>query len=321
MQRSERREGVRVEPLRPPAPSILIVEVAAGISIGREHHRRASLARINRRVELLHADARLEHTAAADDRLIRHARQHVVVPDVRGHRLRIERVQAGVSGLSRRHHRGSGEPVRARDHPIGARERFEALELRIALERRQAEYPRLAVLGLHRFEQADLPFHDRSAERDARRPRFDASELTRPPPQARLEIVHGHVPGVACPLRFNGGGGTRGQAELGRVGGAAYLHRADRVDRQLDRILAGDRIGAVGIVERQTALIAPRPVDVQQAVRTANDTGNQRQRILEPIAGNRRGLHDGRRDSLDARAARVLIDDAGLRLNGHFFAK
>ena len=164
MQRSERREGVRVEPLRPPARSILIVEVAAGISIGREHHRRAALARINRRVELLHADARLEHTAAADDRLIRHARQHVVVPDVSGHGLRIERVQAGVSGLSRRHHRGSCEPVRARDHPIGARERFEALELRIALERRKTEYPRLAVLGLHRFEQADLPFHDRSAK-------------------------------------------------------------------------------------------------------------------------------------------------------------
>ena len=83
MVRPERRERIGRQPLDAAARAILIVEVAAGVDVRREHHRPAAHAGIDRRIELFHADARFEHAAAADDDLVGRIAEHVVVRDVR----------------------------------------------------------------------------------------------------------------------------------------------------------------------------------------------------------------------------------------------
>ena len=97
--------------------------------------------------------------------------------DVGRHALGIERVQPRVRRLARRDERGDGESIRLIAQPVGARERLEALQLGVALERRQPEHARLAVFILHRLEKLHLAGNDRAADRHTRGPRLDASEL------------------------------------------------------------------------------------------------------------------------------------------------
>src|SRR5258705_917646 len=97
--------------------------------------------------------------------------------DGRIHAWGLERVQPGVRRLPRRDHGRAGDTMCRSHGPVDAAVRFEALELRVALERWKAEHPRLAVFVLHRLEEADFALDDRPTERKTRRPRFDASEL------------------------------------------------------------------------------------------------------------------------------------------------
>ena len=192
--------------------------------------------------------------------------------------------------------------------PVDAAVRFDTLKLRVAFEGRKPEDARLAVFVLDRLENADLAFHDRSASRETRSPRFDAPEFAGPPPEARLEVVNGDVPGVSGPLCLDRRHGAGREAELGCEGGTAHLDRADRIDGQFDRILAGHRISAVGAVEHQRALIAAGAADVQQTVRPADDSRDQRQRVLKPFARHRRGQHHARGEALDVGGDRALFD-------------
>src|SRR5262245_1692795 len=166
------------------------------------------------------------------------------------------------------------------DGPVHPCIRLEALQFRVALERRQSEDASLAVLILRRLEHTDCAFHDRPTKRRPRRPRLDAPELPSPPPEARLQVIQYHMPGVSGSLGLDRGHRAGRQTELRRERGPAYLDRAHDIDRQLDGVFAGHRIGAVSVVEPQGALIAARAVDVQQAVRAAHYTRNERQRVL-----------------------------------------
>src|SRR5207344_352767 len=100
-----------------------------GIDVRREDHWAPAPAGIDGRIELLHAHAALEHAAGANDDLVRHTPEYVVVSDVRCDALRVERVQAGVRRLARRHHGRSGETICRADRPVDAAVRFEALNL------------------------------------------------------------------------------------------------------------------------------------------------------------------------------------------------
>src|SRR5258708_11854512 len=122
--------------------------------------------------------------------------------------------------------------------PIGAAVGFEALKPRVAIEGGKAEHPRLAVLVLDRLENIDRALDERAAEREARRPRLDASELTGTPSDPRLEVLHGDMPGIPRPLRLDRRHCTHRQPELRCERGATNLDHTHGVDRQLDRILA-----------------------------------------------------------------------------------
>ena len=114
--------------------------------------------------------------------------------------------------------------IRLACRPIRAAERFEALELCVAFERRKAEDPVPGELVLHGLEHAEFSCHNGPANRKAWSERFDADELPAAPPHARLEIVHLEVPGIARPLCFDCSDGAHRLTELRRVRGAAHLH-------------------------------------------------------------------------------------------------
>src|SRR5713226_867981 len=116
---------------------------------------------IDGRIELLHAHAGVEHAAVANDDLVRHTAEQVVVPDVRRDTLRVERVQTGIRRLARRHQGRSGEVIHRSDRPVDAAVRFEALKLGIAFERWKSEYAGLAVLVLDRLEKVESAFDER----------------------------------------------------------------------------------------------------------------------------------------------------------------
>src|SRR6266850_1925998 len=178
---------------------------------------------IDGRIELLDADACVEHAAAANDDLVRHTAEQVVVPDVRCDSLRVEGVQTGIRRLARRHHGRSGDVICRGRRPVDAAVRFEALKLCVAFERWKREHARLAVFVLYRLEQADFALDERPTDREPWSPRLDASELARAPSGPRLEVVHRGVPRIARPLRLDRRNRTRRQTELGRERSTSYL--------------------------------------------------------------------------------------------------
>src|SRR5215831_17113725 len=82
------------------------------------------------------------------------------------HRLRIERVQAGVTGFARGDDHGPGEMAYRRRSPVETAVGLETLILRVPLERRQAVDRRLAVSVFHRLENVQLTLHNWSADRE-----------------------------------------------------------------------------------------------------------------------------------------------------------
>src|SRR5262249_18984895 len=153
---------------------ILAVEKAAGVDVGAEHHRSPIAARIYRGIELLHAEARVEHAAPTDDDLVGDAGQYAMGLDIRRDALWIERVQSGKGCLAGGDGRRGGEMPRLTGRPIETAERFDAFDLRIAGIRRQTERARTSELVLYGLEHAYMIPRERASDGRARRERFDA---------------------------------------------------------------------------------------------------------------------------------------------------
>src|SRR5262245_52642154 len=134
------------------------------------------------------------------------------------------------------------------DGPVHPCIRLEALQFRVALERRQSEDASRSVLILQRLAHYDCDYHDRPTKRRPGRPPLDAPELASPPPEARLQVIQYHMPGVPCPLGLDRGHRAGRQTELRRERGTAHLDGAHGIDRQLDGVFAGHRVSAVSVV-------------------------------------------------------------------------
>ena len=132
-------------------------------------------------------------------------------------------------------------------------------------------------------------------------------EFARTASETRLEVIDGEMPRLAPSPCLDGCYRPGRQSELRSECGAAHLNGTDSIDRHLDRVLAGDRVGGIGVVENQRALVAARPANVQQAIWPSHDARDQWQGILKSFAGNGSSLHVLRVDGFHASGNRVCI--------------
>src|ERR1700738_2363564 len=209
--------------------------------------------------------------------------------------------------------------IRRAHRPVHAAERLEALELRVALERRKTEDPVSGELVLHGLEHADFSANKWSTDSETWGERLDADELAAAASRARLDVVHLNMPDVSRPLSLDGRHCTGGPTELWRKGSTPHLYRGDGVERQLDRIIAGHRVGPICAVEHERALITACAADVQQAIGPTDNSGDQRQSVLKTLVCDGCHLHHPRRDAVDM-CRNGIIRDYG-SADGHFLAK